>query len=72
MFILIPAIFGYVQEEDFIYGGNMGLTGFALLADDVDVNYIGLIFLVFIIIAGFLVHRIWRLWRRARGRKARG
>jgi hypothetical protein len=50
-------------EEDFIYGGGVGVTGFALLSDDVNVNYVGIVILVLFVAAGFLGVRIWKLWR---------
>ncbi|MBU3923668.1 MAG: hypothetical protein KJ592_02020, partial [Nanoarchaeota archaeon] len=55
-------------EEDFIYSRSPGLTGFVLSIGNVEINYIVAIILVFVVIAGFLIRRIWRL-RRLRRRK---
>ncbi|MFH0711833.1 MAG: hypothetical protein V1889_01875 [archaeon] len=48
-------------EEDFIYGGGAGVTGFASLDWSGDFSYIGIILIVFLILAGLLVRRIWKL-----------
>jgi len=47
-------------EEDFIYEGSP-ITGFVGLNVDGSTTAIGVIVLVFLIIAGFIVRRIWRL-----------
>jgi len=51
-------------EEDFVYGGGVGLTGFASFELSEDFSYIGIILVVFLVLAGFLVRRIWKLRRK--------
>jgi len=53
-------------EEDFVYGGGV-LTGFAAFEWVGDFSYIGIILVVFLILAGILVVRIFRL--RKKGKK---
>lgn len=57
-------------EEDFVYGGGVGMTGFASLDWSGDFSYIGIILVVFLILAGLLIGRIVRLRRKGslRGR----
>jgi len=47
-------------EEDFVYGGS-NITGFASFNVDGNMSYIGVIVLVFLVLAGFLIRRIWKL-----------
>ncbi len=49
-----------LTEEDFIYSGR-GVTGFASLGLSSDFFYIGIIFVVFLVLAGLLIRRIWKL-----------
>jgi len=56
-------------EEDFVYGGGVGMTGFASLDWSVDFSYIGIILVVFLVLAGLLVRRIWKL---KKGSKKKG
>jgi len=48
-------------EEDFVYGGGIGVTGFASFDWGGDFSYIGIILVVFLVLAGLLVRRIWKL-----------
>ena len=51
-------------EEDFVYRGSKGITGFIISDLDGNYFYIGFILLVFLILAGLLIRRIWKLWRK--------
>ena len=55
-------------EEDFIYGGNVGVTGFAFLDWSGDFSYIGIILIVFLVLAGLLIRRIWKLRKKIKGK----
>jgi hypothetical protein len=48
-------------EEDFVYGGGVGVTGFAFFEWGGDISYIGIVLIVFLVLAGLLVRRIWKL-----------
>ena len=48
-------------EEDFVYSGSRGFTGFVSLILGSDFSYIGIILIVFLVLAGLLVRRIWKL-----------
>jgi len=50
-------------EEDFVYGGRR-VTGFVLSRLVGDFSYIGILLLVFLVLAGLLVRRIVRLRRK--------
>jgi len=48
-------------EENFVYDGSLGVTGFAMMEWDGEVNYIGLVVFVFLILFGILGWRVWKL-----------
>ncbi len=48
-------------EENFIYGKSLGITGFSLANLDAESSYVGIILILFLILAVFLVIRIWKL-----------
>jgi hypothetical protein len=56
-------------EEDFVYGGGAGMTGFASLSWDGDFSYIGIVLIVFAMLAGLLIRRIWKLRKTLKGKR---
>lgn len=50
-------------EESFIYGKGSGIAGFSLVDLDGDFSYVGIILVLFLILAVFLIVRIWKLKR---------